>query len=133
MTYRDYKWFARLSLFHLQVHVRVWSSERTVLWGQYKLRNPKYTTIFGTNTSCEIQRTDNGVYSGAQKLLRLPTGRFSYKVFLNPVSARQVSKEHVGLVHEHLARALSTTTVGELGHPRRGAEGSEYFRPDEQR
>lgn len=77
--------------------------------------------FFGTNTSCEIQRTDNGVYSGAQKLLRLLTGWFSYKVFLNPVSAHgQVSKEHVVLVHEHSALvhehlALGTSTQHNYG------------------
>lgn len=47
----------KTSLFTDKFKVQVFSSERTVLWGQFKLRNPKITTIFGTNTSCEDPET----------------------------------------------------------------------------
>lgn len=64
--------------------------------GQFKLRNPKITTIFGTNT-CEDREDPEGLVMesiAAPESYEVADWNPSYKVsfFLNPVD--RVSKEH---------------------------------------
>jgi len=101
--HRDYNWFARL-------HCSLTSS-------RFKFLAPN-GPFFGVSSSWEIlkwrlflvlillvkiQRTDNGVYSGAQKLLSWPTGGLLRVTrVLNPVSHAGQQRNTVALMSAQL-------------------------------
>jgi hypothetical protein len=99
-------WFARLHCSLTSSKVQVFSSERTVLWGQFKLRNPKITTIFGTNT-CE--NPEGLIMESIAAPESYLVGRLESELqsFFSKSSQRGVRSARNTLLHN-----VSTTTAG---------------------